>query len=122
MRGLRAEKGGREGFSLVEIMVVVLIIGTLTGGITMAASGYRRAEERKEKVKAEMEAFEIAKGIWAYRFYHPGSNPSMKDLMKDNLLLGDGRSPWGTEYVIRYDKGQVAVFTKDIRGNELRCL
>lgn len=74
MRGLRANKKGNSGFTLVEIAIVMVIIGLLIGGVLKGQQMIKNAKiKRVNKTSDELRA-----AIYTYqdRFgYYPGDDP-----------------------------------------------
>lgn len=85
-----------RGFSLIEVMVVVVIIGILAGAVTVGVDQYL-ASARLNTAKAD-----IAKIITAVDLYKMGpgngSLPSAEDGLS-KLGLKNTKDPWGREYV-----------------------
>ena len=101
-RHLRSE----EGFTLVEIMVVVLIIGMLAGIVGPAILA-RQGEAQIDTAKAQIVGINDAAEMYMLR--NPGI-PTLEDLCTPDekgesylKLKFDGdlpTDPWGNEYVI----------------------
>ena len=97
-REARSEKGGRRrGFSLIEVMIVVVIIGLMAGLITYATTGYlekakvKRAKADITTLSGALDSFYLDKG----RF--PDNQESLKVLVPQYIktLQND---PWGHPY------------------------
>lgn len=115
----------KKGFSIVELLVVLVIIGTL---MAVFVTSFSNAQKKAKISKAETEVKEIHKAILAYENEsddHTLPDRSDEDASSDSLgfLLGDGGSndsgkipamlmaqlkggqkmldPWGTPYKIK---------------------
>jgi general secretion pathway protein G len=95
----------QDGFTLVEIMVVIVIIGLL---VMIVAPNVFGARDVAELEKARMDIGQIKKSIDIYLLTNrgvpvPGSfevltTPDEKGKV---WLEGDLRDPWGNDYVLR---------------------
>ena len=102
----------QSGFTLIEIMVVVIIIGVLSAIVAPIVVG-RIAEARVEAARAELRIIES--GLKMYRvdnFGYPSSEVGLMALVEEPLssvapnwnregYLDDDKiphDPWGTEY------------------------
>ena len=105
---LRSRVASRHGFSLVELMVVLAIIGMLTAAVTI---GIRRARESSRRTTAELEITRIVEGLELYNT-HAGSYPNDEEGLEVLLQRLDGldpilkkkgalTDPWGEAYMYR---------------------
>jgi len=104
--GCRSKEAGRtlKGFSLVEIMIVIVIIGLLAGVVTFNVRGYiNRANQAR--VKADISQIVTAvDDFWAENKRYPTneegiailSTPSEKH--PDPYLNKEPVDPWGQPY------------------------
>ncbi|NLX57811.1 MAG: type II secretion system major pseudopilin GspG [Phycisphaerae bacterium] len=93
-----------RGFSLLEIMIVLVIIGLLAGAVTLYASGYlnksKQMTARREiaAITQAVESFNAVNG--RYPTNEEGldvlAQPSEK--FPDPLLKGEPKDPWGNRY------------------------
>jgi general secretion pathway protein G len=98
-------RAGRGGFSLMELMVVIVIIGLLAGTVTISVRSYMTAALRNT---AKMEIAKIAEALDMYydnelKGYPPTgdglavlSKPT--DKFPDAYLKGKLTDPWGNAY------------------------
>ncbi len=99
-----SNRGDRRGFSLVELMVVIVIIGLLAGVATVAVRGYLI---RGRQGAARMEIANIMQGLETYYAIH-GRYPSLREglaALKEpaegfeaGLITTELVDPWGNPY------------------------
>lgn len=87
----RDRRSSRSGFTLIEIMLVVVIIGILATGATFAIKG-RIAEARRNQTRANLLAVKTA--ISAFEM-HCGSYPSSLE----DLINNPGNDAWQGPYI-----------------------
>jgi len=108
--------GSCHGFTLIEILISILIVLTLTGiAVPLAADHIHKTNVDRavldiRKLEKEILLFEMEKG----RF--PGWNPdmleSMQEIGRDNFL-----DPWGTPYQYR----NLSLSGNDLEGKPKHC-
>ena len=95
---------GRRGFSLVEIMIVIVIIGLLAGVVTINVRGYL---VKAKQSTARQEIATLVNGLSAfYAAYdrYPTNEEGLEALTKpseklpEKLIEGLPRDPWGHAY------------------------
>ncbi len=87
----------RAGFSFIEVMVVVVIIGMLAGAVTLVATGLigdARASRAKQDIATIMSALN------AYHMKH-AKYPESLDVLIDEKRVTSITDPWGKPY--RYE-------------------
>lgn len=102
MRTHRTTLRRRAGFSLVELMVVITIIGLLAGIVGSSVFFFLKRAERQT---AKTQMIELEKAIDAYRLDKRRLPDTLEDLRGPDLPWGDNpipKDPWGGEYV--YEK------------------
>lgn len=90
--GVVTESRDRRGFTLIEVMMTVVIIGVLIG-MVLAISGYVSAQADRKKAVADMEKIKL--GLEEFRIRantYPGG-------LTNNVM-----DPWGREYRYRLDE------------------
>ncbi|MBW1958813.1 MAG: prepilin-type N-terminal cleavage/methylation domain-containing protein, partial [Deltaproteobacteria bacterium] len=94
------QKVSRRGFTLIEIMIVVAIIGTLTA---MAVPNYLKYREKGKIALALRDIRIIEKTISIYAIDTGGFPDSLNDLSISNTI-----DPWNNPYqYLRIDGGDV---------------
>ena len=120
-----------NGFSLIEILVVLLIIGLLT---TLVAVNVLPSQDRARVEKAKADISIMGNALEMYRlerFNYPNNEMGLRALLRSdeenfqNSLNTRGyikslpKDPWGNEYqyVIPGDKGEYDLFSMGADGN-----
>lgn len=106
VRGSRRNR--RKGFTLIELMLVVIIIGVLSSLVVPRLSG-RADKARDAAAKAEIEAniptaldlYDMDNGGYPARLNDLVSNPSGASNWDGPYLKKIPVDPWGNEYVYR---------------------
>ena len=121
----------KNGFSLIEILVVLLIIGLLT---TLVAVNVLPSQDRARVEKAKADISIMGNALEMYRlerFNYPNNEMGLRALLRSdeenfqNSLNTRGyikslpKDPWGNEYqyVIPGDKGEYDLFSMGADGN-----
>ena len=90
-------RGGRQAFSLVEIMIVVVIIGLLAGLVTFATTGIMERAKRKKAfgdistLKGAVDQYYLASGKL------PDNREGLQVLVPQ-FIKGLPKDPWGNPY------------------------
>jgi len=85
--------GPASGFSLIEVMVVVVIIGMLAGAVAIKVTGYMDTAKIN---RAKSDIATIVDAIEAY--YLSNSRYPSNDEGLENLPLKNRKDPWGRPY------------------------
>jgi len=113
-----------RGFTLVEIMVVVIIIGLLAGIVSVRVFSYLN-EAKINKAKTDLSA--IANALELFRLdngVYPPTEEGLKALIEKTASGVNWREggylskksipkdPWGEEYVYKFDGENFTVYSK----------
>jgi general secretion pathway protein G len=94
----------RRGFSLVEIMIVIVIIGLLAGVVTVNVRGYllkAKQNAARQEIATVMHALDT---FYATYNRYPTNEEGLAILTRpgeklpEPLLSGEPRDPWGHPY------------------------
>lgn len=97
-RRLRRRKIAEEGFTLVELMVVIVIIGLLA---TVVIINVMPATDRAATTKARADIATLEQAIDMYRLDHlryPTSQEGLQALVAGNYIRRLPNDPWGNAY------------------------
>ena len=98
-RGKRPTKPDEEGFSLVELMVVIVIIGLLA---TIVMINVMPAADRAATTKARADIATLEQAIEMYRLdnlSHPSAQDGLQALVAGRYIRRLPEDPWGNAYV-----------------------
>jgi len=90
VRGLPPTAGG---FSLIEVMVVIVIMGLLAGAVALKVTGYMDTAETN---RARSDIAAIVDAVELYRLEHKQYPTNEQGL--DVLSLTNTTDPWGNRY------------------------
>ena len=111
---MKQRLGNQRGFTLIELMVVIVILGILAGLIVPRIMG-RPEEARRMKARVQLESIETALKLYKLdNGYYPGTEQGLQALVeppsvgqlprawRDGGYLEKGRvpqDPWENDYV-----------------------
>jgi len=82
-----------RGFTLIEVMVVIVILGLLAGAVVLKVGGYMDTAETN---RAKSDIATIVNAIDLYRMEHKRYPTNEEGL--DNLPIENRTDPWGNRY------------------------
>lgn len=98
------EMKSKSGFSVAELMVVVVIISLLAGGIALNATRFKNPEDSPiKKSMMEKDKLIISEGIFLYKELHGKYPATFHELLYSGVIGGDGKSPYETLYELDSD-------------------
>src|SRR4051812_37030072 len=87
----------RPGFSLIEIMIVVVIIGLMAGVVTLATTGYLE-RAKKERARSDLATYSTAlDSYYLQKGSFPDTQAGLKALVPD-FVKAVTNDPWGHPY------------------------
>ncbi|MBN1674512.1 MAG: type II secretion system protein GspG [Kiritimatiellae bacterium] len=104
MFGRRLAGRGRDGFTLVEIMLVVVIIGILAGLAVTRFTG-RTEDARRNAAKAEIARIKTAVDLYEV---DNGKFPSSLGELVPKYLDKAPKDPWGNDYIYNSGDGTIS--------------
>jgi len=108
-------KESRRGFSLIELMIVIVILGLLASMVMPALVGKSEAAKRdlvcvqmKSIYDGPLDMYKIKNGVY------PSTEEGLKALTKDDSYFKDGKMPkdsWGNEFIYTNNDGKVELIS-----------
>jgi general secretion pathway protein G len=97
----RRRRKGQEGFTLVELMVVIVIIGLLA---TVVVINVMPASNRAAVTKARADISTLEQGLQMYRLdnmRYPSGEEGLQALVQGQYIQRLPNDPWGNPYAYR---------------------
>lgn len=91
-----ASRRPRRGFSLIEVMVVIVILGLLATAVVLSVDGYM---DKAKTNRAKSDISTIVSAVEIYKLNN-GHVPRMDEGL-DKLPLKNRQDPWGKRYEYR---------------------
>ena len=126
-------KINNQGFTLIEIMVVLVILGILAGLIVPRIIG-RRDEASRMQAKIQIQSLETSLQLYKVDTgNYPGTEQGLQALVeapgtgelakawRDGGYLEKGKvpkDPWGNDYLYDNDGGNIVIYTYGADGSE----
>lgn len=103
-----ARRRRREGFTLIEIMIVITIFAMMAGGVAVAL--LPQLEKARVKTTAT-DAQGLRSAVMLYVADNPRGCPTVEDLVTERYLDGTRRTAdaWDTPFQISCEDGDIAV-------------
>ena len=103
-----ARRPGREGFTLIEIMIVITILAMMVTGVAVAVLP-QLGRARIKSTKADAQALRSA--VMLYVADNPRGCPTVEDLVSEKYLDGFKRTTdaWDTEFQVTCEDGDIGV-------------
>jgi general secretion pathway protein G len=97
---MKVEKQGEEGFTLVELMVVIVILALLA---TVVVINVMPATDRAATVKAQADIATLEQGMEMYRLNKMSYPPTgeLALLVTEGVIKRLPNDPWGRAYLYR---------------------
>jgi general secretion pathway protein G len=107
-RERNARRRRREGFTLIEIMIVITIFAMMAGGVAVALLP-QLEKARLKTTKTDAQGLRSA--VMLYVADNPRGCPTVEDLVNERYLDGTRRTAdaWDTPFQISCEDGDVAV-------------
>ena len=121
---MKRSKSSQHGFSLIEIMVVIVIIGLLAGVVTVGVMQFL-VQGRITTAKAQMTEFMKALDLYKMKKgVYPSSGKGLVALTKTKSSTGQPllkeipKDPWGNKYRYRSRGSQCKITSYGANGRE----
>jgi general secretion pathway protein G len=95
---MKKKRDGEEGFTLVELMVVIVIIGLLA---TVVVINVMPATDKAALTKARSDIATLEQGVEMYRLNklaYPASGEGLQAVVREGFVKRLPEDPWGNPY------------------------
>ena len=108
-------QNGRNAFSLIELMIVIVILGLLAAMVMPSLTG-KGEEAKRDLVCVQMKSvYNGALDMYKIKnSVYPSTEEGLKALTKDDSYFKDGKMPkdsWGQEFIYVNDEGSVELIS-----------
>ena len=115
MQKNRQKRDFRGGFSLIELMIVIVILGLLAAMVMPALTG-KGAQAKRDLVCVQMKSiYDGALDMYKLKNdLYPSTEEGLAILTKDDTYFKDGKMPkdsWGKEFIYINDDGKVELIS-----------
>ncbi|HVR62974.1 MAG TPA: type II secretion system protein GspG [Polyangia bacterium] len=95
----RAQRRRQRGFTLLEIMVVLAIIGLIVGSVgVMVFNRFKKAQVSTAKTRVT----QVANAVTQYMLDNSNNCPrSIEELVAQKYLQKGMKDPWGKDFILR---------------------
>ena len=104
----------RKGFSLIELMIVIVILGLLAAMVMPALTG-KGAEAKRDLVCVQMKSIYGTLDMYKIKNdLYPSTEEGLKSLTESDSYFKDGKMPkdsWGKEFIYINDDGKVELIS-----------
>ena len=109
------KKNFKKGFSLIELMIVIVILGLLAAMVMPALTG-KGAEAKRDLVCVQMKSiYDGALDMYKIKnSIYPSTEEGLKALTEDDSYFKDGKMPkdsWGREFIYINDEGSIELIS-----------
>ena len=110
-----AKRNFKKGFSLIELMIVIVILGLLAAMVMPALTG-KGAQAKRDLVCVQMKNI-YDNSLDMYKIQndlYPTTEEGLKILTEDDSYFKDGKMPkdsWGREFIYINDDGKVELIS-----------
>lgn len=103
---------GQQGFTLIELILVTVIIGILAGAVVLNFSG-RSEEARVGRARADIVAYQQAVDMYAIdnNDKYPASLNDLMGGKRKYLRGGVKKDPWGNDYRYEAKGGDYTIYS-----------
>jgi len=115
MQKINTKRSFRKGFSLIELMIVIVILGLLAAMVMPSLTG-KGAEAKRDLVCVQMKSiYDGALDMYKIKNdLYPSTEEGLKALTQDDSYFKDGKMPkdsWGKEFIYINDDGKVELIS-----------
>jgi len=115
MQKLSRKTTFKKGFSLIELMIVIVILGLLAAMVMPSLTG-KGEEAKRSLVCVQMKSiYDGALDMYKIKnSIYPSTEEGLKALTEDDSYFKDGKMPkdsWGREFIYINDEGSIELIS-----------